>query len=246
MHLAPSFATAFLASLVEFVEALTVILATGSVRGWRALLAGVAAAGLALLVLVVLFGASLAHLPIGAVRLLIGTTLVLFGLRWLRKAILRDAGILPRRDEAAAFERVRRSMRSPHALSGWDGVAFGTGFQVTAVEGAEVVFVVVAVGAGAEAPLLAAGAGAALALAIVAGLGLLVHRPIARVPENRLKFAVGAMLSAFGCFWFGEAAGLRWPGGDGSILALAVGFVAVGRIAVAACRRRVAPAEIRG
>ena len=237
LHLAPSFATAFVASFVEFVEALTVILATGAVRGWRAVLAGVLSAGGTLVLLVVLFGASLAQVPIGVVRLLMGGTLLLFGLRWLRKAILRDAGIFALRDEGAAFQRVSLAMRTHAAPVGWDHVAFGAGFQVTMVEGAEVVFVVVAVGAGAGGSRLSASAGAAVAFATVAALGVLLHRPLARVPENRLKFVVGAVLSAFGCFWFGQAIGLRWPGDDAAIVALAVGFGAAGAAAVAAGRR---------
>ena len=249
-HDGPSILAAFLASAVEFVEALTVILAVGTVRGWRDTLLGAAAALVLLLVAVAIFGATLARVPLGILQLLIGALLLLFGLRWLRKAILRAAGVIPFRDEAKAFASQLTAMRRQQAAGGWDGIAFGTAFQITVLEGIEVVFIVVAIGAGGSGLLLPASLGALAALLLVSALGVLVRRPLSLVPENSLKFVVGVLLSAFGTFWFAEGAGISWPGSDWSILALVAGFLAVALLAVRLCRARAgswtAPAGNRG
>ena len=151
-------------------------------------------------------------------------------MRWLRKAILRAAGVLALHDENKAFAEERALMLNAGApRPGFDGTAFGAAFHICLIEGSEVVFIVVAVGAGGTGFLLAAGLGAFAALLIVAALGLALHRPLARVPENTLKFIVGVILSGFGVFWLGEGMGLRWPDGDVSILALVAGFGLVGR-----------------
>ena len=242
-HAWPEILAAFLASAVECVEALTVILAVGSVRGWRWALAGALAALLVLLAAVPVLGRALAQVPLHTLQRVVGAVLLLFGLRWLRKAILRAAGAIALRDEAAAFTRQAAAMRAGRALRGWDALAFATCLQITLLEGAEVVFIVIAVGAG-GAGLLPAGLGAAAALLLVATLGALIHRPLSRVPENGLKFAVGVLLSAFGAFWFGQGARIAWPGDDWSLLALAAGFLAAALLAVVLCRwlpgRRVA------
>ncbi len=243
--LGSSFATAFFASAVEFVEALTIVLATGGARGWRAVLAGVATAVALLVLVVAAVGTSLVRLPLRPLRLVIGAVLLLFGMRWLRKAVLRGAGLLPLRDEAVAFTRVSGAMRARAAATGWDSLAFAAGFQVMMVEGAEVAIVVVGVGEGADRLLVPASLGAAAAFVLVALLGLIVHRPLARIPENRLKFMVGAVLCGLGCLWFGEAIGLRWPGGDWSLPVLVAGFVVAGLGGIATGRQhaRSAPGD---
>ncbi len=237
-HVGPTVLAAFLASTVEFVEALTVILAVGSVRGWRDTLAGAAAAVCVLLVIVAVLGSTLAQIPLGSTQLIVGTLLLLFGMRWLRKAVLRSAGIIPLHDEAAAYAKQTRTMQAQGgAGAGWDGIAFGAAFQITMLEGAEVVFIVIAVGAGGAGLLLPASLGAAAALLVVAMLGLALHRPLARVPENGLKFTVGVLLSAFGSFWAGEGLGIAWPGADWSILGLVAAFLALALVTVPLCRR---------
>lgn len=237
-HAGPSILAAFLASTVEFVEALTVILAVGSVRGWRDALLGTAAALGVLLVAIAAFGTVLTRIPLGILQVVVGALLLLFGLRWLRKAILRAAGVIPVHDEAAAFASELTAMRGHRVAEGWDGIAFGAAFQITMLEGIEVVFIVVAVGAGGAGLLLPASLGALAALLLVAALGVLVHRPLSQVPENGLKFVVSVLLSALGAFWFGEGIGIAWPGADWSIAALVVGFLAVALLAVRLCRAR--------
>lgn len=227
-HAGPTAIAAFLASLVEFVEALTIVLAIGAVRGWRDALTGCGTALLVLLGIIAVLGPALARIPLGFVQLVVGALLLLFGMRWLRKAILRAAGIIPLHDEAAAYaEQTRELQRSSNAGRGLDKIAFATAFKITMLEGIEVVFIVIAVGAGGAGLLLPASLGALAALLLVALLGLLVHRPLSRVPENTLKFIVGVLLSAFGTFWVGEGLGVSWPGADWSLLGLIAGFLAI-------------------
>ena len=236
-HVGPTVLAAFLASTVEFVEALTVILAVGSVRGWRDTLAGAAAAVGVLLVLVAVLGPALAQIPLASMQLVVGALLLLFGMRWLRKAVLRSAGIIPLHDEAAAYAKQTRAMQAYGRAPGRDRIAFAAAFQITMLEGAEVVFIVIAMAAGGPGLLLPASLGAAAALLVVALLGLALHRPLAMVPENGLKFTVGVLLSAFGTFWAGEGLGIAWPGDDWSILALIAAFLALALATVPLCRR---------
>jgi Ca2+/H+ antiporter, TMEM165/GDT1 family len=234
---------AFLASLVECIEALTVVLAVGSVRGWRSALAG-AAAGLAVLAgIITALGPALTRIPLHLVQLVVGAMILLFGMRWLRKAILRSAGLIPMHDEQAAFQKSATAMRSDNAcgvdnVPGWDKVAFAASFNITMLEGTEVVFIVVALGAGGTGLLLPAGLGAVAALLVVAALGVTLHRPLARVPENTLKFVVGVLLSAFGTFWVGEGAGFTWPGADLAIPCLMAAYLAIAVCLVPMCRAR--------
>jgi uncharacterized membrane protein len=239
-HIAPAVTAAFLASIVEFVEALTVVLAVGSVRGWRDALAGAAAALAVLALLVIVLGGALTRIPLDLIQWAVGTLLLLFGLRWLRKAVLRSAGIIPLHDEAAAFARQREAMRGEGTArrGAWDKMAFGAAFQITMLEGTEVVFIVIAIGAGGAGLLIPASLGALAALLVVVALGVAIHRPLASVPENALKFIVGGLLSAFGTFWVGEGMGLAWPGADWSILGLIAGFLIVALLAVRLCRAR--------
>jgi uncharacterized membrane protein len=212
-HMGTSIIASFLASLVECVEALTVVLAVGSVRGWRSALTGTATAIAVLLIIIAALGTALAHIPLPIVQLVVGTLLLLFGLRWLRKAILRSAGQIPLHDEQAAF-------------------------NITMLEGTEVVFIVIAIGAGRTGMLLPASLGAVAALLVVIALGLILHRPLARIPENTLKFIVGVLLSAFGTFWVGEGLHLEWPGADWSIPALIAAYLVLALAIVPLCRSR--------
>src|SRR3989442_5663782 len=202
-HAGTAIASAFVASLVEAVEALTIVLAVGTVRGWRPALAGTVA-GLAFLALLVLaFGPLIARMPIEYMQLAVGVLLLLFGMRWLRKAILRSGGVIALRDEAEAFAGESAALRTAHPLSGWDAIAIVAAFKAVVLEGLEVVFIVLAVGA-TGGLLVPASLGALAACALVVIVGCAVHRPLARIPENTLKFAVGVLLSAFGVFWAGE------------------------------------------
>lgn len=238
-HISTSVTASFLASLVECVEALTVVLAVGTVRGWRSPLVGSATAIAVLLVIVAALGPALIHIPLPVLQFTVGTLLLLFGLRWLRKAILRAAGLIALHDEQAAFVKSTQAMRQmTFARASWDKIAFAAAFNITMLEGTEVVFIVIAIGAGRPDTLLPASIGAVAALLVVIGLGLILHRPLARVPENTLKFIVGVLLSAFGTFWVGEGMGLKWPSDDWSILVLIVAYLAVALIMVPICRNR--------
>lgn len=239
VHTGPSIIAAFLASLVEFVEALTVVLAIGIVRGWQPALTGAGLACGVLLVLIVGFGPMLEAIPLDLVQLLVGALLLLFGMRWLRKAILRSAGVIPFHDEEAVFASETRSLRQSDAVvvSGWDGTAVAGSFKIVMLEGIEVVFIVVAIGA-ASGSLIPPAIGAGIALVAVILLGVVLHRPLAVIPENALKFAVGVLLCAFGTFWTGEGIGVAWPGEDWSILALIAGFLIAAGAAVPICRAR--------
>lgn len=230
---APSVLASFMASSVEFVEALTIVLAVGVVRGWRSALIGVAAALAVLVTLIAILGPSLMQIPLNWVQIFVGTLLLLFGLRWLRKAILRAAGVLPLHDEAKAFEQQTASLRAEGAVAPRqiDKLAFATSFKIVMLEGIEVVFIVIAIGASGQ-MLIPASIGAALALVAVILLGLALHRPLTRVPENSLKFGVGVMLSAFGVFWVGEGIGLQWPSADWSLLALIAAFLLIALVLV--------------
>jgi Ca2+/H+ antiporter, TMEM165/GDT1 family len=234
-------AASFAASFVEAVEALTVVLAVGLARGWRPALTGAAAALAALALIIVILGPLLGAIPIHALQFVVGVLLLLFGLRWLRKAILRAIGVVALHDEEAAFQRETRELtedaqRHAHGL---DWIADVTAFKAVLLEGIEVVFIVIAVGA-ARGLLGLASAGALAACLAVAAVGAAIHRPLARVPENALKFAVGVMLSAFGLFWTGESLGVDWPGGDAAILAFIALFLAVASGLVALLKPRAA------
>ncbi|HZY74472.1 MAG TPA: hypothetical protein VFE22_15295 [Edaphobacter sp.] len=236
-HLGTSILASFLASLVECVEALTVVLAVGSVRGWRSALPGSAAAIAVLLAIIATLGTALTHVPLPIIQLVVGSLLLLFGLRWLRKAILRSAGLIPLHDEQASFAENAKTMRylgGGHAR--WDKIAFAAAFNITMLEGTEVVFIVIAIGTGHAGMLLPASLGAVAALLVVIALGFILHRPLARIPENALKFVVGVLLSAFGTFWAGEGINLSWPGADWSIPALVAAYLLFAVAMIPLCR----------
>jgi len=223
----------FLACAVEAVEALTIVLAVGSTRSWSSALAGVAAAIGALAVTVALLGPALTALPIDVLRVLIGALLLIFGLQWLSKAILRFAGVKAKHDEqqtyaeevAAARTTGRRRRRRIDAYS------FTISFKGVLLEGLEVAFIVLTFGANQHRIGLAAAA-AAIAVLLVAAAGLALRAPLAKVPENAMKFAVGVMLCSFGMFWGAEGAGARWPAGDASLIAL-IPLVLLASLAIA-------------
>jgi len=235
---APAISAAFLSSLVEAVEALTIVLAVGTVRGWRP--AGLGAlVGLVLLALIVLaLGPLLDRVPLHLLQLTIGVLLLLFGMRWLRKAILRAAGVIPLHDETIAYATETAQLREQerHHEARLDWLASLASFKAVVLEGLEVVFIVIAVGAG-RGLIIPASIGAIAACVLVAAVGFAVHHPLARVPENTLKFIVGVMLSAFGVFWIGEGLGVPWPGEDVAIIAFAALFLLVALVAVVLTRR---------
>jgi uncharacterized membrane protein len=234
---------AFLASLVEFVEALTIVLAVGATRGWRSAAGGAAAAALVLALTVLVFGPALGRVPLGVLQLVVGIALLFFGLRWLRKAVLRYAGRIALHDEASIYERRVTGLRdAPAAASPLDWIGAGTAFNAVALEGLEVIFIVIAVGATAGA-LVPASVGAALAGLVVVVAGVALRAPLARVPENTLKFLVGVMLAAFGTFWTSEGFGFAWPGDDLALLALVAGYGLAAGVAFALARTRLARAR---
>jgi uncharacterized membrane protein len=240
-HIAPAMTAAFLASLVEAVEALTIVLAVATVRGWRPAGLGALAGLMVLALIVVALGPLLDRVPLHLLQLVIGILLLLFGMRWLRKAILRSAGVIPLHDEAKTFATETAELREQACRNEarLDWLAALVSFKGVLLEGLEVVFIVIALSAG-RGTLVPASAGALVACLLVAGVGFVVHRPLARVPENTLKFAVGVMLSAFGVFWTGEGLGVAWPGADLAIVAFAALFLAVSRVAVVLARRPMA------
>jgi uncharacterized membrane protein len=230
---------AFLASAVEMVEALTIVLGVGVVRGWRAPLIGVAAATVVLVGLVAVFGRALGHVPIDALRLVVGALLLAFGLQWLRKAILRSSGYKALHDEDEAFrlERDQAAGAAYEKKAGLDWYAFTVSFKGVLLEGLEVVFIVIAFGtAQGELAVAAVGAGAALVLVVAAGV--LARGPLSRVPENRIKFTVGLLLTTFGCFWAAEGVGVEWPADELSLLGLLAFFAVVSFALVSALRQR--------
>lgn len=236
-HAITAISTAFLASVVEVTEAYTIVLAVGLSRGWRPALAGTVAALSFLAVMVAAFGPLLEEVPLGTLQLPIGVLLLVFGMGWLRKAILRAGGVIPLHDESAIFANEMAQLKRAGVQSKrFDMPGAFTAFQGVLLEGLEVVFIVIAVGAG-RGLLAPASAGAALACVLVLLIGALVHKPLSRVPENTLKFAVGVMLTSFGIFWVGEALGIAWPGADLALVYIAAAFLLLGLTAASRLRR---------
>jgi Ca2+/H+ antiporter, TMEM165/GDT1 family len=236
----------FLAASVEFVEAFTIVLAMGVTRSWRAAILGTVAALLGLTAVTALAGATLINrVSESLLQLIIGTLLLIFGLQWLRKAVLRSAGVLPLHDEDQILTREQNAARNAgeDTRLGLDWFAFVVAFKGVFLEGLEVVFIVVTFGLAASSRdpngMLVAAAGAVVAGVLVLIAAVLVRRPLSSIPENSLKYAVGLLLSAFGSFWAVEGLGyftggrsLTWPGGDGAILGLLVTWLIISRVAV--------------
>ena len=244
----------FLASAVEFVEALTIVLAMGITRGWRSTLVGVGAALALLAAITAAAGLALASwFPEALLQLLVGTLLLIFGLQWLRKAVLRAAGLKARNDEDETYAEELAAGRAAgdERRLGLDWFGFVVAFKGVFLEGLEIVFIVITFGLNAD-DVPTAAAGAAAAGAIVLGAGVLAHRPLARVPQNTIKFAVGLLLTTFGTFWAAEGLGvfaaggesLEWPGGDAALAVLLALWCGFAWTAVRILRpRRLAPAE---
>ena len=242
-------AATFLASAVELVEAFTIVLAMGLTRGWRSTLWGVGAAVAALTVATAIGGYALATwFPASALQLGIGTLLLIFGLQWLRKAILRSAGLKALHDEEEIFlaeQRAAQQAGTDERL-GLDWFAFTVAFKGVFLEGLEVVFIVITFGLNADAIGLAA-AGAVAAAVVVLAVGVAAHRPLSRVPENTIKMVVGLLLSTFGTFWSAEGLGvfaadgdpLEWPGGDLALLVVLAGWCLLAYLSVTLLRRTV-------
>ena len=242
MHSLLLFTGAFLACSVEMVEALTIVLAVGVTRGWRSAGWGVAAALAALAVIVVGLGPALAQLPIDSLRLVVGTVLLVFGLQWLRKAVLRASGLKALHDEEAIYEAEVALLRASGERPAHDWYAFTVAFKGVFLEGLEVAFIVVTFG-GTQHNVALVAIGAAAALVVVLIAGIIVHAPLTRVPENTLKFGVGVMLTSFGTFWSAEGAGVSWPGGDAALIAL-IGFVVLMSFVFVATLRRAESAMV--
>jgi uncharacterized membrane protein len=212
--------TVFGACAVEAVEALTIVLAVGTTRSWRSTLLGLGAALALLAAMTVVLGPALTKLPIGVLRVVVGGLLLTFGLQWLRKAILRASGLKALHDESESFaEETSAARGAGEVAAGFDPYSFTISFKGVFLEGLEVVFIVLTFGANQHRVALAAAA-AAVAVATVTIAGVAVHSPLARVPENAMKFGVGVMLTSFGLFWGAEGAGAHWPGGDAALLVI--------------------------
>ena len=229
----------FLASAVEMVEALTIVLGVGVVRGWRSTLIGAAAAGVILGILVAALGPALGSIPIDTLRLVVGALLLAFGLQWLRKAILRSSGYKELHDEELAFrsERAQAAAARDERRAGLDWYSFTVAFKGVLLEGLEVVFIVIAFGS-AQGQLGLAAAGAALALLVVVVASVLVKGPLSRVPENTIKFVVGLLLTSFGCFWGAEGVGVDWPADELSLLGVIAFFALVSLVLVRVLHRQ--------
>jgi uncharacterized membrane protein len=227
-------ASVFIACTVEAVEALTIVLAVGATRSWRSAMIGVGAALVALAAVTAALGPALTALPINVLRGVVGGLLLVFGLQWLRKAILRASGLKALHDEDAAFAQETEAARGAGVVGteSIDGYSFLVSFKGTFLEGLEVVFIALTFGSNQKNVPLAAAAAAAAVLAVTA-VGAFLRAPLARVPENSLKFVVGVMLTSFGVFWGGEGVHAHWPGGDTSLLVIipVVLLFAVGTVA---------------
>jgi uncharacterized membrane protein len=230
----------FLACAVEAVEALTIVLAVGSTRSWRSAMSGVGVGLLVLAAIVAALGPAITSLPLELLRLLVGGLLLIFGLQWLRKAILRSAGLKAKHDELAIYRaQTEAALAVGETRPGLDGYSFTVAFKGVLLEGLEVAFIVVTFGANQHRiPLAAAAAGVAVLVVVAAGFA--ASAPLARVPENAMKFGVGVMLSSFGIFWGVEGAGASWPGNDAALLMIIPAILLVANAMAWSMRRSVA------
>jgi uncharacterized membrane protein len=236
--IAPSIVPSFCASVVEFVEALTIVLAIGVTINWKSSLLGASAAILTLVALVAIFGTTVViYIPIGALRLVVGIILTLFGMQWLKKALLRYSGLKAMHDEAAIYEEKIREFKTRGDLDPgkFNGFGFLTSFKSVLLEGLEVAFIIITFGATAAniaSGIWEAALGALLAFLVVVILGLAIRTPLTRIPENTLKFVVGIMLLTFGTFWTGEGMGIAWPVSDLFLFVLAAIYLVLSAAAV--------------
>jgi uncharacterized membrane protein len=238
------FLSAFLASAVEMVEALTIVLAVGVTRGWRSTLIGVGTAIVALTLVIAALGPRVSALPLDTLRLVVGGLLLIFGLQWLRKGLLRASGYVALHDEDLIYARERDEARlAGEDRDALDWYSFVVAFKGVFLEGLEVAFIVITFGAARENGIVLAAAAAGAATLVVLVAGLLARAPLSRVPENSLKIAVGLLLTTFGMFWGAEGAGVEWPSGDGALPLILVFLAATSWLAVRALRRRRARLE---
>lgn len=246
LALATAALPSFAASAVEFVEATTIVLAVGVTRGWRAPLIGTLAAVVTLAVVIGTLGVAIVTVvPELTLKLVVGALLLLFGLRWLRKAILRFAGIVAIHDEEAIYQRELAELRAQGlSRQEFDTVGALVAYKAVLLEGTEVAFIVIAFGAGGPHALNTAIAGAIAAGIVVITIGAALRRPLTMVPENVLKFGVGAILSTFGVFWFSEGLGVEWPGDALSLVAILGVYLALS-LAVVRVLRRLLPLGAR-
>lgn len=238
------FLAVFLACAVEAVEATTIVLAAGTTRNWKSALLGVAAGLLVLAVIVAVLGPAISAIPLRALRLAVGGLLLVFGLQWLRKAILRASGHKALHDEAQIYlDEVAAARAAATERRGLveDWYAFTLSFKGVVLEGLEVAFIALTFGSNQHDIPLAAIAAVAAVVAVVAA-GVAVRAPLSRVPENTMKFVVGVMLTSFGTFWGAEGAGAHWPGNDASLLVMVPAFALFGLALAAGLRRAGTPA----
>ena len=226
-----------LATAVEMVEALTIVLAVGVTRGWRATLTGVGVALIALVVVVAALGPAITHLSLTPLRLIVGGLLLLFGMQWIRKAVLRSSGFKALHDEEVIYDSTRGSALEAPRGGSFDGYAFTVAFKGMFLEGLEVVFIVLTFGTSQHRLALSVLA-ASLTVVAVAAVGVLVHRPLSRMPENTLKFIVGILLTSFGLFWSAEGAGVAWPGNESAIPVLIALIAGTAVLLTAALKRQ--------
>ena len=241
------FIAVFLACVVEAVEATTIVLAAGTARDWRSATSGMAGALAVLAIVVAALGPAVSEVPLRGLRLFVGALLLVFGLQWLRKAILRASGHKALHDEGKIFaEQLATAAAKPRRSAGLvpDWYGFTLSFKGVLLEGLEVVFIVLTFGANQHDVGLAAVA-AACAVVLVAAVGVVIRSPLQRVPENTMKFVVGIMLTAFGTFWGAEGAGAHWPGSDAALLALIPGIAVLALALVAVLRGNPVPAAER-
>ena len=234
---APAIGAAFAASTVEFVEAFTIVLAVATLNGWRPAAAGALSAAFLLGLAVLVLGPLLNLVPPQPLQLTIGILLLLLGMGWLRKAILRSAGIVPLHDENAIFAAERAELASEEGKhqTSRDWIAGIAAFKAVLLEGLEVAFIVIAVGAG-RGLIAWASLGAFIAFIVVLVAGVIIYKPLSRVPENALKFGIGVMLTSFGVFWTGEGLGVNWPGQDLALVAFVALFLATGIVTASLLR----------
>jgi Ca2+/H+ antiporter, TMEM165/GDT1 family len=216
----------FLACAVEMVEALTIVVAVGHTRGWRSAFEGVAVALLALVALVAAFGPALVHVPLTTLRLVVGGVLLIFGMQWLRKAILRSSGLKAKHDEDEIYRETVAELEAAPKSAGRDYVGFMMSFKGVFLEGLEVVVAVLTLGTSAHRLGLAA-LTAAVAIVLVIFVGVIVAKQLSSVPENAMKMTVGVMLVSYGTFWTGEGLKVRWPGNDTMLLGLVALYLVV-------------------
>ena len=230
-------AAVFLACAVEMVEALTIVVAVGITRGWRSAFEGVGVAVVALALLVAVFGPALVRIPLDVLRLVVGGVLLIFGLQWLRKAVLRSSGLKAKHDEDAIYAETVAELEAVADRPDRDRIAFVMAFKGVFLEGLEVVITVLTLGTSAGRLGLAATT-AVVALLLVGIIGVIVAKQLSMVPENAMKMGVGLMLVSFGTFWTGEGLKVTWPGSDLMIIFLIAGYGLVAAVLIRLLERQ--------